>query len=358
VTGTTYSNTGLTASTTYSYRIRATDAAANTSGYSNTAAATTPATPDTVRPTAPSGLNATAVSATQINLAWTASTDNVGVTAYLVERCRGVRCTSFAQIASVPGTTYSNTGLSAATSYSYRVRATDAAGNLSGYSNTATATTSTTSSRISFVQVNSSTPQTPSTSVSVIYAAAQRGGDLNVVVVGWNDSTATVTSVSDSSGNAYALAVGPTLQPGPAAGGGLTQAIYYAKNVAAAPAGGNMVRVSFSVAAQYVDVRILEYSGVDITSPLDGGAGSAGNSGTSDSGVITTANASDVLVAANTVWTSTASPGPGFTSRVITGDGDIAEDQMVTSAGSYRATTALNAAGPWVMQIAAFKAAP
>jgi hypothetical protein len=176
--------------------------------------------------------------------------------------------------------------------------------------------------------------------------------------VGWNDDTATVTSVSDTSGNVYAVAVGPTMQPGPAGGGGLTQAIYYAKNVAAAPAGGNAVTVAFSVAAQYVDLRILEYGGVDITSPLDGGAGAAGNSSTSDSGALTTTNAKDLLVAANTVWTSTASAGPGFTSRVITGDGDIAEDQIVGSAGTYHATTPLNGAGPWVMQIAAFKAAP
>ena len=141
VTTTTYSNTGLAAATSYSYRVRATDAAGNFSGYSNTATATTPAPPDTTPPTAPAGLTAMAASPSQVNLAWTAATDTVGVTGYLVERCQGSGCTAFAQIASVTTTTYSNTGLAAATSYSYRVRATDAAGNFSGYSNTATATT-------------------------------------------------------------------------------------------------------------------------------------------------------------------------------------------------------------------------
>ena len=58
-----------------------------------------------------------------------------------MERCQGSGCTAFAQIASVADTTYSDTSLAAATSYSYRVRATDAAGNLSGYSTTATTTT-------------------------------------------------------------------------------------------------------------------------------------------------------------------------------------------------------------------------
>jgi chitodextrinase len=72
---------------------------------------------------------------------WTAATDNVGVTGYLIERCPGVACTVFAQIATVTGTTYNDTGLAPNTSYSYRVRATDAAGNLSPYSNVASVTT-------------------------------------------------------------------------------------------------------------------------------------------------------------------------------------------------------------------------
>src|SRR5207249_1422006 len=130
VTTTSYSDTGLAASTSYSYRVRATDAAGNLSGYSNTATTTTLAAADTTPPTAPSGLTATAASTTQINLAWTPSDDNVSVTGYLVERCQGSGCTTFAQIASVTTTTFNNTGLTAGTTYSYRVRATDAAGNL------------------------------------------------------------------------------------------------------------------------------------------------------------------------------------------------------------------------------------
>ena len=92
-------------------------------------------------PTPPTNLAANAVSTTQVNLSWTASTDNVGVTNYLLERCTGASCTNFAQVATPPGTTYNDTGLTANTTYRYRVRATDAAGNLSGYSNIATATT-------------------------------------------------------------------------------------------------------------------------------------------------------------------------------------------------------------------------
>src|SRR4030095_7327197 len=85
---------------------------------------------DATAPTAPTNLQTTAASNTQIGLSWTASTDNVGVTGYRVERCLGNTCTSFVQIASVAGTTFSDNGLLSGTSYGYRVRAIDAAGHL------------------------------------------------------------------------------------------------------------------------------------------------------------------------------------------------------------------------------------
>ena len=115
--------------------------AGNLSGYSSVQSATTQPAPDTQAPSVPSGLSATAVSASQINLAWTASTDNVGVTGYRVERCQGAGCSNFVQVATPTGASFNDTGLAAATSYSYRVRAADAAGNLSGYSSVQSATT-------------------------------------------------------------------------------------------------------------------------------------------------------------------------------------------------------------------------
>jgi chitodextrinase len=138
-TGTTYNDTGLTANTSYSYRVRATDAAGNLSSYSNITSATTLG--DTQPPTAPSNLTATAPSSSQINLSWTASSDNVGVTGYLVERCQGVGCNNFAQVGTATSIAFNDTGLTANSSYSYRVRATDSAGNLSSYSNVASTTT-------------------------------------------------------------------------------------------------------------------------------------------------------------------------------------------------------------------------
>jgi uncharacterized repeat protein (TIGR01451 family) len=98
---------------------------------------------DTEAPTAPTSLTASPAGASQINLSWGAATDNVGVTGYALERCEGATCTSFAQIATPSGTSHSDTGLTAGTAYRYRVRARDAAGNLSGYSNIASAQTQT-----------------------------------------------------------------------------------------------------------------------------------------------------------------------------------------------------------------------
>ncbi len=139
-----FNNTGLTAGNTYSYRVRATDASSNLSPYSNTATATTPAQ-DGQPPTAPSNLTATAASAVEIDLAWTAATDNVSVNGYRIERCQGAGCTTFNQIGTTNGTTttYNDTTLTPGTSYSYRVLATDPSGNQSPYSNTASNTTPT-----------------------------------------------------------------------------------------------------------------------------------------------------------------------------------------------------------------------
>jgi chitodextrinase len=134
----TYSDVGLVSATSYSYRVRAVDAAGNLGAYSSTVSATTL---DTVAPSAPSGLTATAVTSAQINLAWTAATDNVAVTGYRIERCSGTGCTAFVQLSTSATPNYRDSGLSVSTAYSYRVRATDAAGNVGAYSATASATT-------------------------------------------------------------------------------------------------------------------------------------------------------------------------------------------------------------------------
>lgn len=128
-----YQDKFLKAATKYWYRVRAKNAS-GVSAYSNIANATT----QQVAPNAPSNLSATAVSTSQIDLRWTDNANNE--TGYQVERSQnGTNYTKIADLAANI-TAYHNTGLSAATEYSYRVRAVNAVGP-SAYSNTASGKT-------------------------------------------------------------------------------------------------------------------------------------------------------------------------------------------------------------------------
>ncbi|MBP6963901.1 MAG: GerMN domain-containing protein, partial [Armatimonadetes bacterium] len=89
---------------------------------------------DTEPPTVPTNLQASAPNMTQVNLTWSASTDNVGVAGYKIYR-NGTYLTS------VTGTSYSNTGLSSNTPYSYAVSAYDGSGNESAQCAPVSATT-------------------------------------------------------------------------------------------------------------------------------------------------------------------------------------------------------------------------
>jgi hypothetical protein len=96
----------------------------------------TPPPPPVLPPSAPMNLTATAASSTQINLNWTDGSANED--GFRVERCQGVDCTNFVQIAQLPAnaTTYADTALAASTTYTYRVRAHNSGG-VSDYSATA-----------------------------------------------------------------------------------------------------------------------------------------------------------------------------------------------------------------------------
>ena len=91
-------------------------------------------TSDITPPSISTNLTAAAISSSQINLSWSPSTDNVGVAGYRIYR-------NGSQIAISAPNFYSDSGLSPATTYSYNVGAYDAAGNVSGQSNTASGTT-------------------------------------------------------------------------------------------------------------------------------------------------------------------------------------------------------------------------
>lgn len=118
--------------TPYGYHVIAYDAAGNSSVPSNTANITTPA--DATPPTAPTNLTAAVISSTRVDLTWSASSDNVGVTGYRIFR-------NGTQIATSTGTSHSDTTAQASSTYDYQVRAVDAATNVSAASNVATVVT-------------------------------------------------------------------------------------------------------------------------------------------------------------------------------------------------------------------------
>jgi len=126
--------TGLNPQTTYNYRVRSVDAAGNERIGANQTFTTLAAPPDATPPSIPTNLAAVAVSATQINLSWNASTDNVAVAGYKVLR-NGI------QIATVGVPSYASVNLAPSTNYTYTVAAYDALNNTSQPSAAASATT-------------------------------------------------------------------------------------------------------------------------------------------------------------------------------------------------------------------------
>jgi titin len=135
--GTSYMNGGLLAGTTYRFRVQSYNGSGG-SAFAGPVSATTPAA--TLPNGAPSNLVATAVSSSRINLTWVDNATNEDD--FLLERCEGVGCSNFLAFGSAGanGTTFSDQGRSASTSYSYRVKAMNGAGS-SAYSGIATAVT-------------------------------------------------------------------------------------------------------------------------------------------------------------------------------------------------------------------------
>jgi len=141
-TGTTWTQLGTANDTTYTTSGRVGVGIRGTTGRLDDYGARTLGTPppDTTPPSAPGALQATSTSPDTIALSWQPATDDTGVVRYRIERCEGSGCSTFTEIATSTQPGYSDTGLAPATSYSYRVRAEDAATNLGDYA-TASATT-------------------------------------------------------------------------------------------------------------------------------------------------------------------------------------------------------------------------
>mgnify|MGYP001598223892 FL=1 len=158
----TYAFNTLTDGLTYYFSITSYDTSNNESSFSSEVSKIIPVVADTTAPTIPANLAAAVISSSQINLSWTVSTDTVGVTGYKIYR-GGV------QIATSATNSYSNTGLTASTAYSYTVSAYDAAGNNSAQT----------------LSVSATTQAVSSGSTSIFYSALGDGYVENGYIGGW-----------------------------------------------------------------------------------------------------------------------------------------------------------------------------
>ena len=161
-----FSYTGLLPDTVYTFKITAYDSSGDESGFSNSVIATTTAgivpppvissmvvTKDTTAPIMPTGLTAIAVSPSKISLAWKATADDVKVSGYNIFR-------NSVFVASVTGTSYSDTGRTAGKTYSYQINAYDTSGNISARSVAVSATTQSSSAQPSPVTLPTNVPVT------------------------------------------------------------------------------------------------------------------------------------------------------------------------------------------------------
>jgi chitodextrinase len=199
VTGLQYPVTGLTPSTPYSFTIRARDAAGNHSNSSQPLLVTTPAETDFISPTSPSNLIVSNITVNSARLSWNASTDNVGVTGYVVYRGSD-------SLTTVTTLEYNITGLTPSTTYTFSIKAKDAAGNKS------------TASIIIFATISDITPPTAPanlagnditiSSVRLSWSASTDNvGVIGYVVYRGSDSLTTITTLGCTIGG---LSLGTT----------------------------------------------------------------------------------------------------------------------------------------------------
>jgi chitodextrinase len=169
-------------------------------------------------------------------------------------------------------------------------------------------------------------------------------GDLLVAFVIWDNAQS--VALSDTRGNVYTA-----VAPATSWGGSYRIQMFYAPNVSG---GADTVSASYAGAiTRFGILYVSEYSGVASAAPVDVARSAAGTSTTIDSGLLTTTNASDLLVAGAVSDATITAASAGYTAR-STAFGNLTEDQAVTAAGSYRAT-ASHGGSAWAIQLVAFK---
>ena len=187
---------------------------------------------------------------------------------------------------------------------------------------------------------------TSGSSASAAFSQVNTAGDLIVAYVVWDNLDS--VSMSDSNGNTYTAA---TVRQ--SFGDNWSAQVFYAPILAG---GSNTVTATFSTPiASFGIVYVHEYSGLAAVNPVDVSASGIGASAAMSSGAVMTTHANDLLFAAGASDNAVTKAGSGFTTR-LTGFGNLTEDRVVTTAGSYAGTAKQNGS-QWVMQLVAFRVA-
>jgi chitodextrinase len=342
---TAFNDTGLSAQTSYTYAVEAFDGAGNGSGQSAPISAST-TFPDVTPPSVPSSLATSNVTTSAATITWAPSTDDFAVTGYQVFR-NGIF------LSNVATTSYTDTGLFASTTYSYAVAAFDLSGNVSVQSTPLNVTTAAVPlAPPSFVKLKEARVTSNTNSISTgSFATPVTSGNLIAVWIWYNSSTQKVSSMTDTAGNTYALAVGPTTGTGGMAG--WRQELWYAKNVI----GGTNLNVTATFTGMFnaeKSITAHEYSGLDQAAPLDVTAAAATSDANASTGLATTSFANELIFAGG-LFQGSGSAGTGFTRRSSMAS-NVSEDKVVSSVGGY-AGLFTNTAQAAIVQMAAFKAA-
>jgi chitodextrinase len=181
-----FTDSGLAPATSHSYVVVAIDASGNISSPAGPVTGVTLTAPDTTPPSAPGSLHLTGATSTTISLAWNASSDDTGVTNYLVYR-NGIL------VASPTAVTYNDPGLTPATTYTYQVKAIDGAGNVSA---AAVVSAATIAPKVSGINTEVSIGAVPACTVTVTASVSVTTGPVNVdlqVVINGVTTTASVS---------------------------------------------------------------------------------------------------------------------------------------------------------------------
>jgi hypothetical protein len=183
------------------------------------------------------------------------------------------------------------------------------------------------------------------------FSSNNAAGNLIVIALDWDNQAVNVLSVTDAKGNVYTAAAPPVNGAGNLSS--WRDQMFYAKNIGA---GANTVNVEFS-GSVHSELYIHEYSGADTNSPLDVTTSSVGNSSTANSGSKTTNFPNELVFGYCQASTVNCNQGANFAARQ-TDNGNLSEDMIATSTGSYSASSNLGGSNDWVMSMATFKPGP